>query len=136
MAVMTETKTADQFTDAGVDDWAGPTRTRLATGGARAASGFPGPDVLSDNDRLREALARLTPRYQRAIDLRYLTNLEHDAAAKAMGLAKPAFAVVLSRALKALGREWARLEGNDSTTPTRTPSGPRESTSQEQSHER
>jgi len=92
-AVMTETTTSDQFTDA-----------------------FPGQ---SGNDQLRQALARLTPRYQRAIDLRYLTNLDHDAAAKAMGLAKPAFAVVLSRALKALGRELARLDSSGPTPTTR-----------------
>lgn len=94
MAVMTETTTADQFTDS------------FGLGGA-------------DNDQLRQALARLTPRYQRAIDLRYLTNLDHEAAAKAMGLAKPAFAVVLSRALKALGRELDRLDSSDPTTKAR-----------------
>ncbi len=57
-----------------------------------------------DTEMVRRALAELTPRYQRAIDLRYLAGLDHDEAAKAMGLAKPAFAVVLSRALRALRR--------------------------------
>ena len=123
MAVMTETTTTDQFADAGTGDWVGPTRTGLATGGAGAASGFPGPVRPSGTDQLRQALARLTPRYQRAIDLRYLTNLDHEAAAKAMGLAKPAFAVVLSRALKALGRELARLDGSHSGATTSTTTG-------------
>ena len=75
----------------------------------------------SDEDRLRRALARLQPRYQRAIGLRYLADLDNEAAAQAMGLAKPAFAVVLSRALKALRREFDRL---DPTPPIDRPSTP------------
>ncbi len=59
----------------------------------------------SEATDLRLALCRLNPRYQRAISLRYLAGLDQDEAATAMGLAKPAFAVVLSRALKALRRE-------------------------------
>jgi RNA polymerase sigma-70 factor (ECF subfamily) len=58
-----------------------------------------------DHGDLRTALDRLGPRYQRAVSLRYLADLDHEQAARAMGLAKPAFAVVLSRALKALRRE-------------------------------
>lgn len=69
-----------------------------------------GPGGDADAVRIRRALAALTPRYQRAIDLRYLADVDHEAAAKAMGLAKPAFAVVLSRALKALRRELERRE--------------------------
>lgn len=59
-------------------------------------------------DDLRAAMARLSPRYQQAISLRYLSDLDHDEAAQAMGLAGPAFAVVLSRARKALRRELER----------------------------
>ena len=62
------------------------------------------------NDDLRQALDNLTPRYQRAISLRYLAELQPEAAAQAMGMTKPALAVVLSRALKALRREIERLE--------------------------
>jgi DNA-directed RNA polymerase specialized sigma24 family protein len=51
---------------------------------------------------------RLTPRYQRAISLRYLAELDATEAARSMGLAKPAFAVVLSRAMKSLRREIER----------------------------
>lgn len=85
MATLTESTVADSFTDL--------------------------DGMLIDTDQLREALSRLNPRYQRAIDLRYLADLDHDAAAKAMGLAKPALAVVLSRALKALRRELDRIDG-------------------------
>lgn len=77
MATMVETTVGDGFTDlVGSDDTA----------------------------MVRRALATLNPRYQRAVDLRYLAGLDHDEAARAMGLAKPAFAVVLSRALRALRR--------------------------------
>ncbi len=77
MATMTETAVDDGFTD--------------LVGG-------------DDTALVRRALAGLNPRYQRAIDLRFLTGLDHGDAARAMGLAKPAFAVVLSRALRALRR--------------------------------
>lgn len=60
---------------------------------------------------LRAALDRLPERYQRAIALRYLADLEPGDAARAMGLAKPAFAVVVSRARKALRRELEREGG-------------------------
>ena len=89
MATMTESATLDTFVE---------------LVGSRAG-GLDGGDA----DRLRRAIARLAPRYQRAIGLRYLADLDNEAAAHAMGLAKPAFAVVLSRALKALRRELERL---------------------------
>ncbi len=62
----------------------------------------PTIDLTDDHDQLRRALDTLNPRYQQAIALRYLADLDHGEAAKAMGLTKPAFAVVLSRALKAM----------------------------------
>ena len=58
-----------------------------------------------DRNELRAAIGRLNPRYQRAVTLRFLADLDHGDAAQAMGLSRPAFAVVLSRALKALRRE-------------------------------
>jgi RNA polymerase sigma-70 factor (ECF subfamily) len=71
-----------------------------------------GPDWIADDHHLvRDAMGRLSPRYQRAISLRYLADLAHDDAARAMQLTKPAFAVVLSRALKALRRELERNGG-------------------------
>ncbi len=89
MAIMTESTTMDSFVE-------------LVGSQAGNAAG-------SDGGRVREAIAVLSPRYQRAIGLRYLADLDHDAAARAMGMTKPAFAVVLSRALKALRREFDRL---------------------------
>ena len=99
MAVMTETTVADRFAESGEV-------AALLAGGAGGTAG----GGRAKSEELRRAMARLPPRYQRAIDLRYLADLDHGEAAKAMGLAKPAFAVVLSRALKALGRELARLD--------------------------
>jgi RNA polymerase sigma factor (sigma-70 family) len=69
------------------------------------------------NEELRLALDALSPRYQQAIALRYLTGLSADDSARSMGLAKPAFAVVLSRARSALRRELGRTRsaGRDQT---------------------
>ena len=74
-------------------------------------------DALGDDrGRLRAALDELHPRYQRAISLRFLADLDHDEAAQAMGLTRPAFAVVLSRALRALRRTLeAEPRGGDSS---------------------
>ncbi|MEM7286012.1 MAG: sigma-70 family RNA polymerase sigma factor [Actinomycetota bacterium] len=69
-----------------------------------------------DRDELRQALHQLNPRYQRALSLRYLADLDHGEAADAMGLTRPAFAVVLSRAVRALRRSLDALaQGGDST---------------------
>jgi RNA polymerase sigma-70 factor (ECF subfamily) len=67
---------------------------------------------LEDFGDLRAAFDQLPDRYQRALSLRYLADLDPDEAAQAMGLAKPALAVVLSRALKALRRELERMEAD------------------------
>ncbi len=73
-----------------------------------------GLDRLSgDADELRSALDRLNPRYQQAVSLRFLADLDHGEAARAMGLTRPAFAVVLSRALRALRRELGHDEGGE-----------------------
>lgn len=61
-------------------------------------------------DDLRSALDRLNPRYQRALELRYLAGLAHDEAAKAFGASKATFAVVLHRATTAL-RKAMHTEG-------------------------
>jgi len=88
--------------------------------GQRAAANLtseesPGADVGfelfgEDIDRLRTALDVLNERYQRAIALRYLADLDTAEAASAMGLARPAFSVVLTRALAALRKELGRTE--------------------------
>jgi len=67
------------------------------------------PADLNDFTDLRAAFDQLPDRYQRVLSLRYLADLDPAEAAQAMGLAKPALAVVLSRALKALRREVERL---------------------------
>lgn len=78
---------------------------------AKMSSGSTVDDVAFDDfDDLRAAFDRLPDRYQRVLSLRYLAELDAAEAAEAMGLAKPAFAVVSSRALKALRRELAREE--------------------------
>lgn len=68
-------------------------------------------DAVLDTDGadVVRVLESLNERYARALELRYLTDLDHGEAAAAMGLARPAFAVVLSRAHKAYRR--AALEG-------------------------
>lgn len=114
MAVMTETTINDPLADVGPGVMAG-----LLAGDPGGVGGLG----RSEDDLLRQALACLNPRYQRAIDLRYLTELDHESAAKAMGLAKPAFAVVLSRALKALTRELARLEATGGGDRARSANG-------------
>lgn len=58
-------------------------------------------DACRDTE-LRAALDRLRPREQAAITLRYLAGLDHRAAAAAMGLPAPTFAVTLHRAMRAL----------------------------------
>ncbi len=84
--------------------------SRLAEGPV----GFDEPDLDGD-EALRLALDALPDRYQRAIALRYLAGLSPGDAAGAMGLAKPAFAVVLSRARSALRRELDRSEDAGAT---------------------
>lgn len=63
------------------------------------ASDAPGGDL---DDAVRAALARLRPRYQQAVALRYLAGLGTEEAAAAMGCSRPTFAVTLHRALRAL----------------------------------
>jgi RNA polymerase sigma-70 factor, ECF subfamily len=57
---------------------------------------------------LRSSLDRLSLRYQHALALRYLADLDHATAAAATGLSSAHFAVVLHRAKAALRRELER----------------------------
>jgi RNA polymerase sigma-70 factor (ECF subfamily) len=59
--------------------------------------------------RLMAALATLNPRYQEAIQLRYLAELSHEEAAEAMGASKPVMAVTLTRAMKALKKAMDKM---------------------------
>lgn len=72
---------------------------------------FDNLDADHDAALLRAALDNLNPRYQRALALRYLAELDQAEAAAAMGLAKPAFAVLLHRATAALQRELETESG-------------------------
>ncbi len=70
-------------------------------------------EAVLDFDRIelvRVALDRLNPRYQRVLSLRYLTGLEHDEAARAMGVNRSLMSVLLHRATKALERELEKLQ--------------------------
>lgn len=55
-----------------------------------------------DVDEVLAAMNRLTPRYQRALALRYLSGLTADEAAEALGTSKATMAVVVHRASRAL----------------------------------
>lgn len=52
--------------------------------------------------QVRLAMDRLSPRYQEALTLRFLSGLSLDQAAAAMRCSKPAMSVTVHRALKAL----------------------------------
>ncbi|MEM7142443.1 MAG: RNA polymerase sigma factor [Actinomycetota bacterium] len=87
---------------------------------ARAADRIQDRVVLDDLDRiddadrladLRDALDRLNPRYERALILRHLSGLDHDEAARAMGVTPKLMAVLVHRATNALRREVERGEG-------------------------
>ena len=81
-------------------------RGQMAMGALHSATSTDDVGHIEDgNDnghRIRAALATLNPRYQEAIQLRYLAELSHEAAAEAMGVTKPVMAVTLTRAKKAL----------------------------------
>jgi len=70
-----------------------------------ASTSFEPEDIAGltdDHGALRHALDSLNPRYQRAVALRYLADLTPQEAALAMGVSRPAYSVVLSRAMSAL----------------------------------
>jgi RNA polymerase sigma factor (sigma-70 family) len=67
-----------------------------------------GVDRDDEVRRMLGALETLRPRYQQAIKLRYLADLEAEDAARAMGCTKPVLAVTLHRALAALRRAVER----------------------------
>jgi RNA polymerase sigma-70 factor (ECF subfamily) len=64
-------------------------------------------DEVGERDAVAEVLGamdRLSPRYQQALELRYLAGLTADEAAAAMGTSKATMAVVVHRATRALRR--------------------------------
>jgi RNA polymerase sigma-70 factor (ECF subfamily) len=64
-------------------------------------------DTSAELERMRSALQRINPRYERALTLRYLSGLDYDDAAKAMGVTPKLMAVVVHRATVALRRQMA-----------------------------
>ena len=59
-------------------------------------------DEADEGEVVRAALGDLNPRYQRALTLRYLADLEHADAARAMGVSPSLMAVLVHRATTAL----------------------------------
>jgi RNA polymerase sigma-70 factor (ECF subfamily) len=72
-------------------------------------SGDPADEVGARDDvaELLAAMDRLSPRYQRALALRFLSGLTAEEAAAAFGTSKATLAVVVHRALRSLRRELA-----------------------------
>ncbi len=70
-------------------------------------------DLGNEGERVIQTLNALNERYATALELRYLTGLDHGEAAAAMDLARPAFAVVLSRAHKAYRKAAAEIGADD-----------------------
>lgn len=66
----------------------------------------------ADIDVLRRAMDGINDRYQQALSLRYLSDLDVEQAAAAMGLARPAYSVVLTRATASLRRQLEKIEGD------------------------
>ena len=77
------------------------------------AGGDPGPedpDRALDQERLAQRIARLleglSPRYQQALELRFLQDLSREECARRMDVKLGTFDVLVLRALRALRREW------------------------------
>ena len=71
-------------------------------------------DRIDESDRLvllRAGLDAINPRYQRALVLRHLSGLEHEEAARAMGVTPALMAVIVHRATASLRRAIEKLEG-------------------------
>jgi RNA polymerase sigma-70 factor (ECF subfamily) len=79
------------------------------------ADDLDGIERDGDVQAMLEAMSTLRPRYQKALTLRYLAELDADEAAEAMGCTKPVLAVTLHRALTALRRATEHNERKLST---------------------
>lgn len=96
-------------------------RGQIALGSLYSASSVDDLDRIErGNDttrRMMTAIATLNPRYQEAIQLRYLAELSHEEAADAMGVSKPVMAVTLTRAMKALKKAMDKLGPGEEVAP-------------------
>lgn len=82
-------------------------RYRDAAARLIAAEPVDPADLVGDRDAVAEvlqAMDRLSPRYQQALALRYLSGLTPEEAAAAMGVSRATMAVVVHRATRALRR--------------------------------
>ena len=73
--------------------------------------------------RVARILAKLNPRYRRAIELRFFEERERDACARELDVKLGTFDVVLLRSLRAFRREWERMDW-EATPPDDTMRGP------------
>src|SRR4029453_6447588 len=82
---------------------------------SEAVSGgeFDRVERMGSTDVIREAISSLNDRYQQVIALRFLSGLNHDDAARAMGLTKPVMAVTVHRAVAALRKAVEERGGRD-----------------------
>lgn len=69
--------------------------------------------VDSDHEELLNALARIKPRYQRALSLRYFADLSNQEVAQAMGVSRRTMAVILHRSAAALRKELEQSARGD-----------------------
>ena len=102
---------ADQYRQAGR---AASDRARGAVRQLAADHPDDPAELVQARDDVAEVLAamnHLTPRYQKALSLRYLSGLSADEAAAAMGTSKATMAVVVFRATRAL-RQVMRKGGS------------------------
>jgi len=89
--------------------------------GQRAMSHLVGrveePDELvlvsEDQTMVREAMSKLSPRYQRALSLRYLSGLTNEEAADALGVSRSTMAVIVHRSLKSLRKHLDGVTVNE-----------------------
>lgn len=69
--------------------------------------------AMADNSELRQALAAIHPRYQRALSLRYFADLTNDEAAAAMGVSRATMAVIVHRGMTALRKAVVSVRAID-----------------------
>jgi RNA polymerase sigma-70 factor (ECF subfamily) len=90
-------------------------RARRAADRLHDHTAFDDLEQIDDSDRLvvlRAGLDAINPRYQRALVLRHLSGLDHEEAARAMGVTPSLMAVLVHRANAALRRAVERLEAS------------------------
>ena len=75
------------------------------SGSQHLDSGFDAVDAVDGDTTLRAALDALSPRYQRALGLRFLADLTNEEAAIAMGVSRTTMAVIVHRARAALRKQ-------------------------------